>query len=65
MCVCVYIYIYIYIYTYESLPLQESTISAGVQMEGMQAMYTFCVAVMLGLTLLRSLLSTARPSPPG
>mmetsp|Transcript_10461 Transcript_10461/g.30324 ORF Transcript_10461/g.30324 Transcript_10461/m.30324 type:complete len:448 (+) Transcript_10461:1536-2879(+) len=28
-----------------------STVSAGVQMEGMQAMYTFCVAVMLSLIL--------------
>ena len=48
----IYMYnIYRNIGIYASLPPQKSTISAGVQMEGMQAMYTFCVAVMLSLVL--------------
>lgn len=34
-----------------SSPDFVSRLSAGVQMEGMQAMYTFCVAVMLSLIL--------------
>jgi hypothetical protein len=34
-----------------STPDFVSTLSAGVQMEGMQAMYTFCAAVLLSLVL--------------